>query len=96
METLFNIYLILIQQKKYEHFVANNCFGIAKAGQARLNQSIKALTYRIWGSQVDLRSSIFGDIGSAKEVQREFLKSFESAIIQNDLSKSVQRFQLSI
>ena len=82
--------------KKYEHFVANNCFGIAKAGQARLNQSIKALTYRIWGSQVDLRSSIFGDIGSAKEVQREFLKSFESAIIQNDLSKSVQRFQLSI
>ena len=48
------------------------------------------------GSQVDLRSSIFGDIGSAKEIQREFLKLFESAIIQNDLSKSVQRFQLSI
>ena len=45
---------------------------------------------------MDLRSSIFGDTGSAKEVQREFLKLFESAIIQNDLSKSVQRFEFSI
>ena len=45
---------------------------------------------------MNLRSSIFGDIGSAKQVQREFLKLFESTIIQNDLSKSVQRFQLSI
>ena len=82
--------------KQYEHFVANNCFGITKAGQAKLNQSIESLTYCILGSQVDLRSSIFVDTGSAKEVQREFLNLFESAIIQNDLSKSVQRFELSI
>ena len=82
--------------KQYEHFVANNCFGITKAGQARLNQSIESLTYCILGSQVDLRSSIFGDTGSAKEVQREFLNLFESVIIQNDLSNSVQRFELSI
>ena len=82
--------------KQYEHFVANNCFGITKAGQARLNQSIESLTYCILGSQVNLRSSIFGDIGSAKEAQREFLKLFESAILQNDLSKSVERFQFSI
>ena len=54
------------------------------------------MTYCILGSQVVLRSSIFGDIGSAKEVQREFLKLFERAIIQNDLSKSVKRFELSI
>ena len=45
---------------------------------------------------MDLRSSIFGDIGSAKEVQRKFLNLFESAIIQNDISKSVERFQFSI
>ena len=45
---------------------------------------------------MNLRSSIFGDIGSAKQVQREFLKLFECAIIQNDLSKSVERFQFSI
>ena len=82
--------------KQYEHFVANNCFGITKAGQARLNQSIESLTYCILGSQVNLKSSIFDDTGSAKEVQRDFLKLFESAIIQNDVSKSVQRFQLSI
>ena len=82
--------------KQYEHFVADNCFGITKAGQARLNQSIESLTYCILGSQVDLRSSIFGDTGSAKEIQREFLKLFESMIIQNDLSKSVKRFELII
>ena len=82
--------------KQYEHFVADKCFGITKAGQARLNQSIESMTYCILGSQVDLRSSIFGDIGSAKEVQREFLNLFESAIIQNDISKSVKRFQFSI
>ena len=82
--------------KQYEHFVANNCFGITKAGQAKLNQSIESLTYCSSGNQVNLRSSIFGDIGSAKQVQREFLKLFESTIIQNDLSKSIQRFQLSI
>ena len=92
METLFNS----DSAKQYEHFVADNCFGITKVGQARLNQSIESLTYCIWGGQVDLRSSIFGDTGSAKEVQREFLNLFESAIIQNDLSKSVQRFELSI
>ena len=45
---------------------------------------------------MDVRSSIFGDTGSAKEIQREFLNLFESAIIQNDLSKSIQRFELSI
>ena len=45
---------------------------------------------------MDLRSSIFGDIGSAKEVQREFMNLFEKTIIQNDLSKSVKRFELSI
>ena len=82
--------------KQYEHFVADNCFGIIKAGQARLNQSIESLTYCILGSQVDLRSSIFGDIESAKQVQKGFLNLFESVIIQNDLSKSVKRFELSI
>ena len=82
--------------KQYEHFGADNCFGITKAGQSTLNQSIESLTYCILESQVNLRSSIFGDIGSAKEVHREFLKLFERAIIQNDLSKSVQMFELSI
>ena len=45
---------------------------------------------------MDLRSTILGDTGSAIEVQREFMNLFESAIRENDLSKSVQRFQLSI
>ena len=92
IQYIFNSY----SAKQYEHFVADKCFGITKAGQARLNQSIESMTYCILGSQVDLRSSIFCDIGSAKEVQREFLNVFESVIIQNDLSKSIKRFELSI
>ena len=86
IQYIFNSY----SAKQYEHFVADKCFGITKAGQARLNQSIESMTYCILGS------SVFGDIGSAKEVQREFLNIFEKAIIQNDLSKSVKRFELSI
>ena len=92
IQYIFNSY----SAKQYEHFVADKCFGITKAGQARLNQSIESMTYCILGSQVDLRSSIFGDIGSAKKVQREFLNLFEKSIIQNDLSKSVKMFELRI
>ena len=45
---------------------------------------------------MDLRSTILGDTGSAIEVQREFMNLSESFIINNNLSKSVERFQLSI
>ena len=36
--------LIQYSAKKYEHFVADNCFGITKVGQTRLTQSIESLT----------------------------------------------------
>ena len=63
---------------------------------ARLNQSIEAYVYCILGAQVNARSSILGDFGSAKEAQREFLILMEDAIRQPDISKSIQRFQLAI
>ena len=83
-------------EKKYEYFVTPVSYGLTQAGQARINQSIECFTYSILGSQVDLRSTILGDTGSAIEVQREFMNIFESSIINNNLSKSVERFQLSI
>ena len=70
--------------------------GLTNAGQARLNQSIEALVYCVLGAQVNVRSSILGNTGSAQEVRQEFLVLLEDAIKQPDISKSVQRFQLAV
>ena len=69
-----------------------NSEGLTQAGMSRLNQSIEAFLYCILGSRVNVRSSIIGSGGSAKEVQSEFLVLMEDAIRQLDISKSVQRF----
>ena len=70
--------------------------GLTPAGLARLNQSIEAFVYCILGAQVNVRSSIVGDGGRAKEVQREFLVLLEDAIRTPDISKSVQRYQMAV
>lgn len=46
--------------------------GLSQAGLSRLNQSIEAFVYSILGAQVNVRSSILGNSGSAKEAQTEF------------------------
>ena len=49
------------------------------------------------GSQVNTtKSSIVGNGGSAQEIQQEFLVLFESSIIENDITKSIQRYQLAV
>ena len=48
------------------------------------------------GAQVNVRSSIIGAGGRAKEAQTEFLTLMEDAIRQPDLAKSVQRYQLAV
>ncbi len=45
---------------------------------------------------MNVRSSILGSSGRAKEAQSEFLVLVEDAIRQPDLAKSVQRYQLAI
>ena len=80
----------------YEYFVTRVSNGLTNAGQARLNQSIEALVYCVLGSQVNVRSGILGDTGSAQEVRQEFLVLLEDSIKQPDISKSVQRFQLAV
>ena len=81
---------------QYEYFLTRVSNGLTNAGQARLNQSIEALVYCVLGSQVNVRSSILGNTGSAQEVRQEFLVLLEDAIKQPDISKSVQRFQLAV
>ena len=80
----------------YEYFLTRVSNGLTNAGQARLNQSIEALVYCVLGAQVNVRSSILGETGSAQEVRQEFLVLLEDAIKQPDISKSVQRFQLAV
>ena len=83
-------------EKQYEYFLTRVSNGLTNAGQARLNQSIEALVYCVLGAQVNVRSSILGNTGTAQEVRQEFLVLLEDAIKQPDISKSVQRFQLAV
>jgi len=81
---------------QYDWFAPNKSYGFTRAGLARINQSIEAFVYCILGAQVNVNSSIIGDGGSAKEAQTECLKLMEDAIMQPDLSKSVQRYQYAL
>jgi len=45
---------------------------------------------------VQTRSSIIGDSGSAQEKKEVFLQLFESSIVENDISKSIQRYQFAL
>ena len=89
-------YILNDTDNGYEYFLTRVSNGLTKAGQARLNQSIEALVYCVLGSQVNVRSSILGETGSAQEVRQEFLVLLEDAIKQPDISESVQRFQLAV
>jgi len=77
-------------------FVPNTASGLMQVGLSRINQSIEAFVYCILGVQVNIRSSILGSGGRAKEAQSEFLVLMEDAIRQPDLVKSMQRYQLSL
>ena len=52
--------------------------------------------YCVLGAQLNVRSSILGNGGLAKEAQKDFLVLLEGAIRTPDISKSVQRYQLAI
>ena len=73
----------------------NTSAGLTQAGLSRLNQSIEAFIYCVQGEQVNVKSSILGDGGRAKEAQSEFLTLLEGAIRQPHLAKSVSRYQLA-
>ena len=81
---------------QYDWFAPKTAAGLTQAGLSRINQSIEAFVYCILGAQVNVKSSILGEGGRAKEAQTEFLTLMEDAIRQPDLAKSVQRYQLVV
>ena len=74
----------------------NSAAGLTQAGLSRINQSIEAFVYCILGAQVNVRRSILGEGGRAKDAQTEFLTLMEDAMRKSDLSASVQRYQLAV
>ena len=85
-----------IAATQYDWFAPKTAAGLTQAGLSRINQSIEAYVYCILGAQVNVRSSILGEGGRAKEAQTEFLTLMEDSIRQPDLAKSVQRYQLAV
>ena len=62
----------------------------------RINRSLEAFVYCVLVAQVNIRSGIVGNSGGAVEAQQEMQKLFESAVIEEDLATSVQRYQLAV
>ena len=77
-------------------FMLRESYGLTMAGKGRLNRSIEAFAYCVLGAQVNMRSSITGQSGSAQEVKQEIINLFEKAIIEEELSVSAQRYQTAI
>ena len=83
-------------KKQYSWFVPQNGVGLTRRGMGRINRSLEAFVYCVLGAQVNIRSGIVGDSGGAVEAQQEMLKLFESAVIEENLATSVQRYQLAV
>jgi len=81
---------------QFDWFALNRASSLTQAWLARINQSIEAFVYCILGAQINIRSSILGSGGRAKEAQSEFLTLVEFMIRQTDLAASVERYQLAV
>ena len=83
-------------KKQYSWFVPSSGIGLTRRGMGRLNRSLEAFVYCVLGAQVNIRSGIVGNSGGAVEAQQEMMKLFESAVIEENLATSVQRYQLAV
>ena len=83
-------------KKQYSWFVPRKGIGLTRRGMGRINRSLEAFVYCVLGAQVNIRSGIVGDSGGAVEAQQEMMKLFESAVIEENLATSVQRYQLAV
>ena len=61
---------------QYDWFIPVSGGGLTRAGLGRLNRSLEAFVYCVLGAQVNVRTSIVGNGGSAVEAQQEFFLSY--------------------
>ena len=82
--------------RQFEYFVPDNASNLTAAGLGRLNDAFEAFGYCILGAQANTLTSIVGLTGGAKNAQKVFHTLLEGAIVTNDISQRVQRYQSAI
>ena len=82
--------------KQFEHFVPEQTSGLTLNGLGRINQSIMAFGYCILGAQANTRSSILGNLGTARNTQTDFLVLIEDSIKTLNVSSEPVKYQDAI
>ena len=82
--------------KQFEHFVPNQTSGLTPNGLGRINRSIEAFGYCILGAQANTRSSILGNLGTARNTQTDFLVLLEDSIKTLNVSNGPVKYQDAI
>ena len=78
---------------QFEHFVPNQTSGLTLNGLGRINRSIEAFGYCILGAQANTRSSILGNLGTARNTQTDFLVLIEDSIKTLTVSNGPVKYQ---
>ena len=81
---------------QFEHFVPGQTSGLTLNGLGRINQSIMAFGYCILGAQANTRSSILGNLGTARNTQTDFLVLIKDSIKTLNVSNGPVKYQDSI
>ena len=82
--------------KQFEHFVPNQTSGLTLNGLGRINRSIEAFGYCILGAKANTRSSILGNLGTAKKKQTDFLVLIEDVLRTLTVSSGPVKYQDAI
>ena len=82
--------------QQFEHFVPAQTSGLTLNGLGRINQSIMAFGYCILGAQANTRSSILGNLGTARNTQTDFLVLIEDSIKTLNVSNGPVKYQDAI
>ena len=81
---------------QFEHFVPAQTSGLTLNGLGRINQSIMAFGYCILGAQANTRSSILGNLGTARNTQTDFLVLIEDSFKTLNVSNGPVKYQDAI
>ena len=83
-------------ENQLEHFVPDHANGLTPAGLGRVNRSIEAFGYCILGAQANTRSSILGNLGTARNTQTAFLVLVDDSIRTLTVSNEPVKYQTAI
>ena len=79
-----------------KQFEPNHSSGLTLNGLGRINRSIKAFGYCILGAQANTRTSILGNLGTARNTQTDFLVLIEDALKTLTVSNAPVKYQNAI